>query len=266
LHLPRKNNSCAKFFEVSAAGIRILAAVSSKDAAQVRANYKSVVAHLGKLNRLVADPSQRIDLMIVTNGSSEARVLCGTPVQILDPQDFNVETATHETMHGVTGALMQQEKGTGAPATGAKNFLDKMADIFLQLKKLSIHVSPGNDYEATNLVDPQTLDPKEHSEHPQENVDEFTSSAVAVFLTNRKGLEKKILEFGRKDPKLAQAGKELTDLLTDAVDNGKLPPAQLPAVSSAQDIGAQFAAIKATKDVDDSTIATHGLLSELLFP
>ena len=124
---------------------------------------------------------------------AEARVLCGTPVQILAPKDFDAETATHETMHGVTGALMQQEKGAGAPATGAKNFLEKMADIFLQLKTLSIQVSPGNDLQATNLVDPQTLDPKAHPEHPQDNVDEFTSSAVAVFLTNRKG-------FGENDP------------------------------------------------------------------
>ena len=153
LQLPRKNAGGAEFFETTAKGIRFLAAVSAKQAGKVRGKINDVATQITKLNLLVTDASSKVTLVIVTDGGSEFRSLCGQPVLLIDPQEFTEETAAHETMHGVTHVLQQQSQATGAQAAGATNFLDQIADIYLQLSNLTIEVR-GDQVEATNLVDP----------------------------------------------------------------------------------------------------------------
>jgi hypothetical protein len=265
LQLPRKNAGGAEFFETTAKGIRFLAAVSAKQAGKVRGKINDVATQITKLNLLVTDAASKVTLVIVTDGGSEFRSLCGQPVLLIDPQEFTEETAAHETMHGVTHVLQQQSQATGAQAAGATNFLDQVADIYLQLSNLTIEVR-GDKVEATNLVDPQTLDPKEKPEHPQENMDEFLSSAVAVFLVSRKALEKKIQEFGKKDPKLKAAADQLMKLLDDFVGKQALPAKAATSISARKDIEAEKKKIKSTPEVDDAVFVTHALLTELLLP
>jgi Domain of unknown function (DUF4157) len=266
LQLPRKNNGGAEFFETTVKGIRFLAAVDAKQSSTVRANVKGAAEQIEKLNLATTDSASKVKLVIVTGGGSEFRSLCGQPVLLVDPQEFTPETAAHETMHRLTALLHQQSQTTGGQSAGAKSFLNKVADIYLQLNSLTIEKSGGVKVAATNLVDPQTLNPKERPEHPQDNMDEFLSSAVAVYLVYKKELEKKIQEFGKKDPKIKQLGKELMDLLGDFLEKQKLPAKQLPTISAAKDIEAETKKIKATPPVDDAVFVTHGLLTELLFP
>jgi hypothetical protein len=150
-------------------------------------------------------------------------------------------------------------------SSGAKNFLEKMADIFLQLQSLTIELGPGNTVEATNLVDPQTLDPKAKPEHPQDDVDEFISSSVAVFLVSRAALERKIKEFGKTNPKITAIGMQLINLLNDVVGKQALPAKPLPVTSGRKEIAAEIHRIKPTP-VDEGVFGTHALLTELLFP
>jgi hypothetical protein len=266
LKLPRKNNNNAEFFEETIKGIRFLAAVAKAQAGAVKGNFKKMVDHIEKLNLLVADPTHQLKLVIVTEGASMFRSLCGQPVLIIDPKDFDAQTVVHETTHGVTAELAQGGQAGGTQVAGAKNFLDKAADIFLQLSSLTIEVPAGNPIAATNLVDPSTLNPKATGEHPGKNVDEFLSSAVAAYLLNKKGLEKKIQEFGKKDSKIKQAGGELMDLLSALLDKNTLPAKTPQLASATKDVDAEVKRIQSTPAVDEVTLATHGLLSELLFP
>jgi hypothetical protein len=263
LRLPRKNNSGAQFFEITVGDIRFLAAVSDKQAAIVNKNVKAVAARIDKLNQLVTDPARKLKLVIVVGGSSEFRLLCGQPALLIDPDEFTGETGTHEAMHGVTDSLIQQSKKSDTQSAAAKNFLNKAADIYLQLKDLTIQIGPGQSVAATDIVDPQTLNPKESPEHPGDNVDEFLSSAVAGYLTYKAKLKETIDKFGKKDPKVAKAGQELLRLLGDALDKGALPANPVPVASSTPDIEAQIAKIKPTKEIDDSVLITHNLLNEL---
>jgi hypothetical protein len=266
LKLPRKNNNNAEFFEETIKGIRFLAAVAKAQAGAVKGNFKKMVDHIEKLNLLVADPTHQLKLVIVTEGASMFRSLCGQPVLIIDPKDFDAQTVVHETTHGVTAELAQGGQASGAQAAGAKNFLDKAADIFFQLSSLTIEVPAGNPIAATNLVDPSTLNPKATGEHPGKNVDEFLSSAVAAYQLNKKVLEKKIQEFGKKDPKVKQAGGELMDLLSALLDKNTLPAKTPQLASATKDVDAEVKRIQSTPAVDEVTLATHGLLSELLLP
>jgi hypothetical protein len=266
LQLPRTNRAGAQFFEVTVSGIRFLGALDAKQAGKVKSNAKAVAAEIGNLNRLITDPASKVNLVIVTDGISEFALLCNQPVLLIDPNEFTVETGAHETTHGVTAFLLQQSGTAGEHASGAKNFLDKMADIYLQLQSLTIEVSPGNTVYATYLVDPQTLDPKAGSEHPGKNVDEFISSAVAVFSVSRAALEKKINEYGKRDPKIRAIGTQLINLLTSVVGKQVLPAKQLPAVSGTKEIEAEIKRIEPTTVVDEEVLTTHGPLTELLFP
>jgi hypothetical protein len=267
LQLPRTNkNRGAEFFEATVMGIRFLGGVSAKQAGKVKSNVKAVAAEIDKLNRLIADPASKVNIVIVTEGSEgEFRLLCNQPVLIIDPDQFTAETGAHETTHGVTHFLVQQSGTAGVQSSGAKNFLEKMADIFLQLQSLTIELGPGNTVEATNLVDPQTLDPKAKPEHPQDDVDEFISSSVAVFLVSRAALERKIKEFGKTNPKITAIGMQLINLLNDVVGKQALPAKPLPVTSGRKEIAAEIHRIKPTP-VDEGVFGTHALLTELLFP
>jgi Domain of unknown function (DUF4157) len=267
LRLPRTDRTGFQYFETTVKGIRFLAAVSAKQAGKIKADTKGIATQIEKLNPLITDTSKKINLVIVAEASSGFRILCGHPVLIIDPGDFSEETGAHEATHGVTDFLLQQLQGSGGKqASVAKNFLNKVADIYLQLQNLTIEVSPGNSLAATNLVDPQTLDPKAKPEHPQQNVDEFLASAVAVFLVSRKVLEQKINEFGKKDPKILKLGKDLVTLLDAVITKQTLPEKQLSINSSAKDIGSEMKRIPATPVIDDSFLDLHAALRELLFP
>ena len=169
-----------------------------------------------------------------------------------------------KTMHGVTHALLQQSQGTGAQAAGAKNFLDQVADIYRQLSALRIEVS-GQQIYATNLVDPHTLDPNVEEEHPGQNIDEFLSSAVAVYLDPqlKKALERRIGEF--RDPRLKTAADRLMKFLDDFVGKRTLP-AKAATTASAKEIEEEKKQIEPTKPLDDATLRLYPLLKELLFP
>jgi len=288
LNLPRKNNNGAQFFEETSKDIRFLVAVGKGQAAAVKGKVNKLASHIDRLNLLITDPSSQIKLVIVTDGTSEHRSLCGQPVLIIDPKEFDAQTVVHETIHGVTDHLRQQSQGTGAQAANAKKFLDKVADIFLQLSGLTINVSPGNPVVATNLVDPSILNPQKGPEHPGQNMDEFLASAVAAYLLNKTLLKQKIQEFGKKDPKVKQAGNELMELLgalsgtlmftnkplLTGVTEFIFPSLSIlslisPLNSLTSDPKSIAAAVKdfpSTPALDESALGTHGLLTELLLP
>lgn len=266
LKLPRKNNGGTEFSEATINGIRFLVALSAAQASAVQGNFKKMAAHIDRLNLFITNPTNQVKLVIVTNGASMFRSLCGQPVLIVDPKEFDAQTVVHETTHGVTAEFAQRGQAGGAQDMGAKNFLDKAADIFLQLSSLNIEVSAGNKITATYLVDPPTLNPKATGEHPGDNVDEFISSAVAAYLLNKNVLEKKIQEFGKKDPKVKQAGEELLLLLSAVLDKNTLPTKTPQLTSATKDVDEEVKKIKSTPAVDDATLATHGLLTELLLP
>jgi hypothetical protein len=288
LKLPRQNNNGAQFFEETSKDIRFLVAAGKGQASAAKGKINQLASHIDRLNLLIADPSSKVKLVIVTEGTSEHRSLCGQPVLIIDPKEFNAQTVVHETVHGVTDHLRQQSQGTSAQAANAKNFLDKATDIFLQLSGLTIEVSPGNPMTATNLVDPSILNSKELAEHPGTSVDEFLASAVAAYLLNRKRLEKKIQEFGNRNPRVMKAGNELMELLGALTGTLLFPKKPLltgtmeflfPGLSilslisplnrltsDAKSIADAVKNIQSTPAVDEKVLATHGLLTELLFP
>ena len=134
LRLPRTDRTGFQYFETTVKGIRFLAAVSANQADKIKADTKGVAAQIEKLNPLITDTSRKINLVIVADASSGFRILCGHPVLIIDPGDFSEETGAHEATHGVTDFLLQQLQGSGKQASGAKNSLDKVADIYSQLQ------------------------------------------------------------------------------------------------------------------------------------
>lgn len=264
LKLPRQRQG-AEFFEVTVGDIRVLAAVTSKQSSTVKSKAKAFVAQVATLNKLVPDPSGQVKLVIVTDGASKLRTLCGQPVLIVTPAEFDDQTAVHETTHDVTDQLARDSRGSGPRAGGAKNFLDQAGDLFLRLSALRIQVN-GTEMVATVLVDPSTLDPKAAAEHPNANLDEFLSSAVAAFVLHKAALSKKIQELGAKDPALKAAGEELLKLLDDFLNRRAFPPKPPVLTSKAKDVAQQVDAIQPAKDVDDATLLTSSLLGELLQP
>jgi uncharacterized protein DUF4157 len=265
LKLPRTRNGAA-YFEVKSKGIRFLAAVDAKQSAKIRKIIPGVADQMTKLNAVLNNVGIKIELVIVTYGTSMLARLCGQPVSIIDVSEFTAETGAHEGMHSITNTLLELSQVPVPQGAAARNFLDRMADIYHQLDDIQVQIAPGDVESASNLVDPHTLNPKEPSEHPQQNVDEFISSAAAVFLNYRKALEKKIAELGKQDSRIISLGADLVSLLDDAINKQSLPAQALPFKSTPKQISDEIARIPAPTEVDEGVLTTHGLLRELLIP
>jgi Domain of unknown function (DUF4157) len=264
LQLPRKNKAGGVFFEVTSKGIRFLVAVPAKQESKIRGKIDDVATQIARVKGFASAAPGRVALVIVTEGGSQFVSFCGQSALFIKPEEFTAGTGAHESMHDVTDVLLHQSQGSGPQAGGAKNVLDQVADIFVQLGQLTIKVGKVEEA-ATNIVDPQILNPKQTPEHPGDNMDEFFSSAVEVYTVYRALFLKKIEEFKKTNPQLKDPTDKLIKLLDDFTGKQSLPESAVP-VSSSQSIQAAEKGIRPTDIVDGGYLLTHSMLNELLFP
>jgi len=264
LNLPRTNPNGVTFAEATIMGIRFLYwHGKSKPKWSSAKQLAEIAKQIVYMNSCIDLPAYQVKLIGIGNVNSSCRVLCGDWFMLVDTRHmkWGKHTVIHEIMHTAVQSLLHQVRNGGASAARAKNFLDKAADIFLQLDSEVIEVR-GETLVATTIVDPPTIDPKTPPEHPNKDVDEFLASASAAYVLNRGKLAKTIKKYGKKNTVIKRAGNELVQLL-HAYFNRKLDAAAQIFESDPVAINAAWKNIQ-PKALDEATLAISGGLSEML--
>jgi hypothetical protein len=207
---------------------------------KIRPNLSALTAEIAKLNGMMADPKAAVTQLFIWDGATTGfRIVLGRATVYLDTKYAvagDVGTVTHEVGHAIIDSYSRQSGQQGGSAEGAavRNVMQKVADLYLQLKQtktatfgelgIASDVLPKDRSVALGhyMVDTSNWTKSREAEHPWDNFDEFFASAFEWFSRDREGLNTSIAKYSKKDAKIKPLGKELIALL-EAIQTGKRP-------------------------------------------
>jgi RHS repeat-associated protein len=197
-------------------GIEIRVAVGVQKAKDLEGKLASIAKTVAKMNKLIPEPSLRVNLVVIADGINRFAKYKGQPILSLDDQGkLDEETVTHEMTHPLFEALRAQVSKGNDSALVIVELFEKLAGTAPMEGLGGIEASAG-----LLMVDPSQWAPGSEPEHPWKDADEFFASAMAGYQINRKGLEKSIAAAGKHDKAVKQPGKDLLKAL-EAVAAGK---------------------------------------------
>jgi uncharacterized protein DUF4157 len=259
-------NGGVSLFEITTAGVRILAGVQAGALeATVRKAIPGIARRIALDNQRITDPNYQVKTCFIVPTTTRFALYEGRPVLMLDPRDARETNAAHEMGHAIFHYLTGQA-GTGAPdATRAANVRLRIADIYHRLAStrpvtIGDRTSPAGHW----MVDPSQWRPGTKREHPADDPDEFFASAKEAYQTDPVALRASIARFKQVDSAVGAPAAELLALLAALFSAGQLSSKDLPEAR-------QRAAVPALRRVTDvsrveQTLIEGTLLDWLLHP
>ncbi len=202
--------------------IRILVAMATADRKSLPPLAK-IAAQIQKDNKAIPDVKFQVKTCIFAYTTTRFALYQGEPVLMIDPakEYANVETISHEMGHAVYHYLSHNKTEKVNKTIKSEDWLINLADIFLQLKGITLNAGTPDEITANWLVDPSMWNPGANKEHPTD-MDEFHASAKAAYQHNKKLLKAVFAKYGKQDKNLPELGRRLLELLNFLYDGSKL--------------------------------------------
>ncbi len=234
-------------FQTTSNGIRVRFYLTNGELDKEKGIATKLAAMTGqikKMNGLLTDQAYAVtQLFIWTGATTGFRLILGTPTIYVDSAYAvigDIGSIAHEMGHAIANSYLRTSTAEVGTERGdrRRTMLQGIAEIYLALRATKAEklgdlgvTEPGLLDRSVALghfmVDPMNWTKSTKSEHPWDNYDEFFASAFEGFILNRKGLEKSIARFSKKDPAIAAPAKQLLLLLAQfqAAAPGKPLPA-----------------------------------------
>lgn len=200
-------------------GIRFMIAEGLRTKVDLK-KLPPIAAGINGVNALITDPARRINSVAIASVTTRFAMYKKKPLLLLDHHDVDASTAIHEAGHALFDALRFSFKAQPDVAL-------RVADIHARLSATAaVNANERKAGRARSADHPAGLwifDPSQWSktlntEHPWDDPDELFASALEAHRTDRKGVEKAIAKFARRDPAAAAPARELLALI-DGLQN-----------------------------------------------
>lgn len=246
--------------------IRILVAMATADRKSLPP-LADIAAQIQKDNKTIPDVKFQVKTCIFAYTTTRFALYQGEPVLMIEPvKDYaNVETVSHEMGHAVYHYLSHNKTEKVNRTIKSEDWIINLADIFLQLRSITLNAGTPDEITANWLVDPSMWNPGAKKEHPTD-MDEFHSSAKAAYQHNKKALKDVFTKYGKQDKNLPELGKRLLALLDFLYSGSKLTlPKKMG--STAADIETHIKGIGEPSNIEDTlSSGLNTILRKLLDP
>ena len=242
-------------------GIRILISMAEADRKSLP-SIKQVVTQIESDNKTISDTKFQVKTCIISPNTTRFALYMGEPVLMIDPSDADLETIRHELGHAIFHFISHNKGVKIDKQTATDDWLTDLADIFLQLKGITLQKDKDNSITANYIVDPSEWSPGAKAEHPND-ADEFFASAKAAFQTDKEALKATFEKYGKSNKAVTKLGQRLMALLEFLFSKNKLSKQTL--ASDAGKIKEHLEGVGEPSKVEN-TLSMHQLTDMLLDP